>query len=334
MSQPRTPPNGARDELSMGPAVVAGRRPRGAVWDALFAGLTRTAAGLVLVLMAAIAAFLVLRAVPALRKDTVNFFTATQWSPDDTPPAFGIGALAYGTVVTSTLALLMAVPVAVGVALYLTHIAPRRLAQPMAYLVDLLAAVPSVVYGLWGLIFLVPAIGPFSAFLSERFGWIPFFASDGIFGKSMFTASVVLAIMVLPIIAAISREVFRQVPADHIEAAYALGATRWEMMRTAVLPYGRPGVISATVLGFGRALGETIAVALVLSANYQITYRILTPGGNTIAANIANTYGEAGHNGRGALIASGLVLFAITLVVNLVARSVVARRKDLSGAQG
>ncbi|MHB1472734.1 MAG: phosphate ABC transporter permease subunit PstC [Dermatophilaceae bacterium] len=330
---PDLPPAVAREELSAGHPPATGRRPPGAPADALFAGLTRGAATLVLLLIAAITAFLVLRAIPAVRKDTVNFFTATQWSPDDTPPVFGIGALAYGTVVTSVLALIMAVPVAIGVALFITHVAPRRLAQPMGYLVDLLAAVPSVVYGLWGLIFLVPAIRPFSAFLSDRFGWIPFFASDGIFGKSMFTASVVLAIMVLPIIAAISREVYRQVPTDHIEAAYALGATRWEMLRTAVLPYGRPGVISATVLGFGRALGETIAVAMVLSANYEITYKILTPGGNTIAANIANTYGEAGPNGRGALIASGLVLFAITLVVNFVARAIVARRKDLSGAQ-
>lgn len=290
-----------------------------------FAGAARGSGILLLGIMAAIAAFLILQSIPAIAANQSNFLTSLGWDPDATPSRFGIGALAFGSVLTSVLALLMGVPVAVGVALVTSHYAPRWVGRPLGYMVDLLAAVPSVVFGLWGLIYLVPAIIPLSRLLSRYLGFIPLFASDGTFGKSVFAASVVLAVMVLPIVAAISREVFVQTPRDHIEAAWALGSTKWEMVRLAVLPYGRSGVISAAVLGFGRAIGETIAVALVLSANYQISLRILQPGGNTIAANIANRWGEAGEVGRGALIASGLVLFAITLVVNFTARAIVRR---------
>ncbi len=302
--------------------------------DRLFRRTTFSSAVLLLVLLVAIALFLLDRALPAIEKDSTNFLTTTSWFPDNTPPVFGIAALVYGTVVTSLLAVVMASAVAIGVALSITQYVPKSLARPIGYLVDLLAAVPSVVYGLWGLFWLVPAIMPLSKWLGEYFGWIPIFQSQGIFGKSIFTASVVLAIMILPVIAAISREVFLQVPREHQEAAYALGSTKWEMIRLAVLPYGRPGLISAVVLGFGRAMGETIAVAMVLSANYQITSHLLTPGGNTLAANIANTFGDAGTIGQGALIASGLVLFAITLVANFSARAIVARRKEFRGAAG
>ena len=318
--RPPAPPDIEPPELS------GSRRAR--LGDRIFRGMSSGSATLVLVLLAAIAIFLLKQALPAIHKDSVNFITYKGWAPDETPSKWGIAALLYGTVVTSALALLMAVPVAVGVALWLTNYAPRRLARPLGYLIDLLAAVPSVVFGLWGLVWLVPHMIPVSAWLSKYFGWIPIFDSDGAFGKSIFTASVLLAIMILPIIAAVSREVFLQVPADHKEAAWALGSTRWEMIRMAVLPYGRPGIISAAVLGFGRALGETIAVALVLSANYEISHKILEPGGNTIAANIANTFGEAGGVGRGALIASGLVLFILTLIVNFGARAIIARRKE------
>jgi phosphate transport system permease protein len=284
-----------------------------------------------LLIMAAIAVFLVLQAIPALNADTTNFLTTLKWAPDNTPSSFGIAALAFGSVLTSLLALIMSVPVAVGVALAISHYAPQWLARPLAYMVDLLAAVPSVVFGLWGLIYLVPNILEPSRSLNKYLGFIPLFASNGTYGKSIFAASVVLAVMVIPIIAAISREVFIQTPRDHIEAAWAIGATKWEMVRTAILPYGRSGVISGTVLGFGRAIGETIAVALVLSANYEISLHILQPGGNTIAANIANRYGEAGDIGRGALIASGLVLFIITLIVNFGARAIVRRRGQGDG---
>jgi phosphate transport system permease protein len=293
--------------------------------DALFAGLARGSGMTLLVIMAAVAAFLLVKAIPAIAVDHANFLTGREWEPDAAPARFGIAALAFGSVLTSVLALLMGVPVAVGVGLVASHYAPRWVARPLGYTVDLLAAVPSVVFGLWGLVYLVPAMIPLSGWLARYLGFIPLFAGDGVFGKSVFVASVVLAVMVLPIVAAISREVFAQTPVDQVEAAWALGATKWEVIRLAVLPHGRPGVISAAVLGFGRAVGETIAVALVLSANYQISWRILVPGGNTIAANIANRYGEAGEVGRGALIASGLVLFGITLLVNLAARAIARR---------
>ena len=278
-------------------------------------------------MITAIAVFLVVKAVPAIRADQSNFLTTLQWNPDGARPSFGIAALAFGSVLSSAIALLLAVPVAVGVSLFTSHYAPRGVARPLGYVVDLLAAVPSVVFGLWGLFYLVPHLVPLSRFLNRYLGIIPVFASDGTYGKSLLAASVVLAVMVLPIVAAVSREVFLQVPRDQIEAALALGATRWEVTRTAVLPYGRSGVIAAAVLGFGRAIGETIAVAMVLSANYQINIHILEPSGNTIAANIANRYGEAGAIGRGALIASGLVLFAITLVVSFGARAIIQRRR-------
>jgi len=298
---------------------LAHARPRRG--DARFRLLVRAAAVFLLALLAAIAVFLVLQAIPALRDDKTNFFTTLRWDPDGSG-SFGIAALAFGSVLSSVLALLIGVPVAVGVALLTSHYAPRALARPLGYLVDLLAAVPSVVFGLWGLVYLVPHLIPLSQFLSRYLGFIPLFASNGTFGKSVLAASVVLAVMILPIVAAISREVFSAAPTDHLEAAYALGATKWEVMTTAVLPYGRSGVISGVVLGFGRAIGETIAVALVLSANFGISWRILEPSGNTIAANVANQYGQAGPLGRDALIASGLVLFAITLAVNFGARAI------------
>jgi phosphate transport system permease protein len=321
---------------------VRERWRKGETQDRIFGVVVILAGYLVLAVLAAIAVFLVVKAVPALNKNLENFFTFKNWTPDGTVPAknglddvahpqFGIGALAFGTVFTSFLALLMAVPVAIGVALFIAYYAPRRLAQGLGYIVDLLAAVPSVVYGLWGLIFLVPHLIPLSEWLARYFGWIPILNTSGGFGKSVFAAALVLAVMILPIIAAISREVFLQVPQTQREAALALGATRWEMIRYSVLPFGKSGVASATVLGFGRALGETIAVALVLSSNFEIVYKIFTPGGNTIAANIANQYGDAGKIGLGALIASGLVLFVITLIVNLFARFI-ARRAIPAGA--
>jgi phosphate ABC transporter permease subunit PstA/phosphate ABC transporter permease protein PstC len=304
--------------------------------DAVFGGLVSASAWFLLLLMGAIAAFLVFRAVGALGANHANVVTYTgTWDPDGQghpkadgspgPAMFGIGTLAWGTLITSLFAILFAGPVAVGVALFITQYAPRRLAQLLGLLVDLLAAVPSIVYGLWGFLFLVPHMTGASEFVSRFLGWIPFFESNGAFGRSVFSAGVVLAIMILPIIAAISREVFLQTPSDQVEAAYALGATRWEMVKLAVLPYGRSGVGSAIVLGFGRALGETIAVAMILSSTFGFTTRFLQPGGNTIAANIANTFGSALKNGQGALIASGLVLFIVTFGVNLLARRITSR---------
>ena len=300
--------------------------------DRVFAGLSQGAGVALLVVLAAIGVFLVVRAVPALRANEGSFLTDVAWDPNARPPVFGIAALAFGTLLSSVLALLMALPVALGVALFIAYYAPRRLAGVLGYVVDLLAAVPSVVYGLWGIFFLNDHVRAFSALLDRHLSWIPLFDADGVYGRSLFLASIVLAIMILPIIASLSREVFLQVPTAQQEAALALGATRWEMIRTAVIPFGRPGVIGATMLGFGRALGETIAVALVLSPAFVISLAVLAPSqGNTIAANIALGFAEASEIGRGALIASGLVLFAITLLVNMLARAVIYRRAEFTG---
>jgi phosphate transport system permease protein len=301
--------------------------------DRLFRGLSGASGITLLVIIGGIGVFLVAQAIPALRADTSSFLTTREFLPEADPAVFGVAALAFGTVLSSFLALVMAVPVALGVALFITQVAPRRLAALLGGLVDLLAAVPSVVYGLWGVAYLNAKIVPVSSGLHAAFGWIPLFGdTGGRYGRSLFLAAVVLAIMVLPIVAALSREIFLQVPAGNREAAYALGATRWEMIRTAVLPFSRPGVTAAVMLGLGRALGETIAVALVLLSNFDIRIKVLGPGGNTIAANIATKFGEYGPTGRGALIATGLVLFAITFVVNLAARGIVYRSARRFGA--
>ncbi|MGW5785597.1 phosphate ABC transporter permease subunit PstC [Streptomyces sp. NPDC003757] len=300
--------------------------------DRIFVGLSRGSGILVLVIMAAIAAFLTYRAVLAISDDEANFFTSFEWNPTGSPPQFGIAVLAYGTVVSSVIAMAIAVPVSVGIALFITHYAPRRLGGLIGYVIDLLAAVPSIVYGLWGALVLVPHLDGLYGWLDEYLGWTGILEWNGGAGRSLFTVGILLAIMILPIITNVSREVFRQVPRMHEEAALALGATRWEVIRMSVLPFGRSGVISASMLGLGRALGETMAVAMVLSPTFDITPSLLDPGGGTFAQNIASKFNEATQMGRDALIASGLVLFVITLLVNGGARMIIARRKEYSGA--
>jgi phosphate transport system permease protein len=293
-----------------------------------FRGLSTAAGAMVLVIIVAIAIFLISKAVPALQADKASFLTTKEWFPNDAQPRFGIAALAFGTVLSSVIALIVAVPVALGIALFLSHYAPRRLATPLGFVIDLLAAVPSVVFGLWGRDVFLNPVRDFSVWLNHYFGWIPLFGGDGPFGRSIMLGSLVLAIMVLPIVTSLSREVFQQTPLMNEEAALALGATKWEMVRTAVLPYGKPGVLAAVMLGLGRALGETIALALTLGTVFNISFNLIQNGGNSIAANIANTFGEANNTGRGALIASGLLLFAITLVVNMAARAIIYRRRE------
>ncbi|HEY9366910.1 phosphate ABC transporter permease subunit PstC [Streptomyces sp.] len=301
--------------------------------DRIFLGLSRGSGITLLVIMAAIAGFLTYRAVLGISQDSTNFLTTSEWNPAGKPPVFGIAVLAFGTVVSSVIAMAIAVPVAIGIALFISHYAPRKLAAPLAYVVDLLAAVPSIIYGLWGAIFLVPYLDGLNKWLNEYMGWTYIFdkSSDGP-ARSLFTVGILLAIMILPIITNVTREVFLQVPRMHEEAALALGATRWEVIRMSVLPFGRSGIISASMLGLGRALGETIAVAVVLSPSFLISGHLLDPGGGTFAQNIASKFNEADEFGRDALIASGLVLFAITLLVNGAARWIIARRKEYSGA--
>jgi phosphate transport system permease protein len=315
-----------------GPPVVSSDISGAAVrpGDRVFRGLTIAAGTTVLVIMAAIAIFLVYRSVPALRADTVNFFTFSQWLPDQNPVQFGIAALLFHTLVTGILAMLIAVPVALGVALFITYYAPRRAAAGLGYLIDLLAAVPSIVYGLWGFAFLAPHLTGLTLFLDKWLGWIPLFdyqLQNRPNNLTDFTAGIILAIMILPIISSISREVFRQVPSEQVEAALALGATRWEMIRTSVLPFGKAGAVSASILGLGRALGETLAVTIVLSNVYGISWHLTQTGGVTFASNIALKYGEAGDTGTGALIASGLCLFVITLAVNFSAQLLIGRQQ-------
>jgi phosphate transport system permease protein len=243
--------------------------------------------------------------------------------------------LVYGTLIAATVALILATPVAIGVALYISHYSPRRLGQTLGYLVDLLAAVPSVVYGLWGIQFLAPHMVPVYEWLDKHAGFIPFFAGPAsATGRTIMTACIVLAVMILPIMTAICREIFLQTPRLHEEAALALGATRWEMARLAIFPYARSGIVSAAMLGLGRALGETLAVAMVLSvtAGTVTANLISSTNPSTIAANIALSFGEASGRTVNVLIASGLVLFVITFLVNFAARAVVDRRKDFSGA--
>ncbi len=318
-------PVGPASTVSNAGAPAPSRARRG---DQVFRAVTLAAGIFTLGILAAIGVFLLIQAIPALTHDKGNFFTTKTWSPDGTA-VFGIAALAFGTVLSSLLALVIAFPVALGVALFIVEYAPRRLSRVLGYAVDMLAAVPSVVYGLWAVYFLLKNMIPLQRFLSVHLGWIPLFADPehkaARYSQSIFAAGIILAIMVLPIIAAISREVLSQVDPAQREAALALGATHWEMIRTAVLPPSRPGIIGATMLGLGRALGETIAVALVIGATFDVSLHILVPGGNSIAANIANLFGESGITGRSALIASGLVLFAITLAVNLAARAIIYR---------
>ncbi|MFC8571375.1 phosphate ABC transporter permease subunit PstC [Streptomyces sp. NPDC057245] len=300
--------------------------------DRIFLGLSRGSGILVLVIMAAIATFLTYRAVLAISEDEANFLTSFEWNPTGSPPEFGIAVLAYGTVVSSIIAMAIAVPISVGIALFITHYAPRKLGGLIGYVIDLLAAVPSIVYGLWGALVLVPHLDGLYGWLDDYLSWTGIFEWNGGAGRSLFTVGILLAIMILPIITNVSREVFRQVPRMHEEAALALGATRWEVIRMSVLPFGRSGVISASMLGLGRALGETMAVAMVLSPTFDITASLLDPGGGTFAQNIASKFNEATPMGRDALIASGLVLFVITLLVNGGARMIIARRKEYSGA--
>lgn len=298
--------------------------------DRAFRLLTGSAGAAVLLIMAAIAVFLVYRAIPALRADHANFFTEQRWDADGSPSRYGIAAALYFTLLTSTIAMLLAVPVAVGVALFITYHAPRRLSAGMAYVVELLAAVPSIVYGLWGFAFLAPHMTGLVTWLDRWFGWtvvLRFRPTGEPNNFSPATAGVVLAIMILPIVSSISREVFRQVPTDQIEAAQAIGATRWETVRLAVLPVSRAGVASAAILGLGRALGETLAITMVLSTAYTINFHVTETGGVTFASIIVLKYGEAGTVGTGALIAAGLCLFLLTLGVNFAGNLIIRRRK-------
>lgn len=296
--------------------------------EGTFAGLTKGAGIAILAILAGVTLFLLVQAWPAL-------FAASADVPGNGGLGDYIAPLALGTVLSATIALLVATPAAVAIALFLTHYAPRRLAKSLGYVIDILAAIPSIVYGMWGISVLAgAAVGP-QRWLADHVGFLPIFEGPvSLTGRTMLVTSLVLAVMILPIITAIVREIFAQTPALHQEAALALGATRWEMIRTTVLPFGKSGIISAAMLGLGRALGETMAVAFLLSASGGVTFNLISqdnPG--TIAANIALDFPYATGIGVNVLIATGLVLFLITLVVNTTARLIINRRPRTTGGK-
>lgn len=300
--------------------------------DRAYRLITTGAAMASLVVMGLIFLFLLVQSWPAIRQAGWHFFTEFQWRPDDSPAIYGIGSMMFGTVVISIIALLLAVPVSIGTALFINEYAPRRSRTVLVSLIDLLAAVPSLIFGLWGLKFLQPRMNGLTRFLGDHLGFIPIFKTKGIFGSSMFVCGVVLALMVIPIITSVSRAVMAEVPRVYCEAALALGGTRAGMVKEVILPFGKGGLVGASMLGLGRALGETIAIALILSFDFTVSPHILQPGGSSVAGTIAIRFGEASDNGRSALVGAGLALFVLTLLVNMLARAVVGRTKAPKGA--
>jgi phosphate transport system permease protein len=301
--------------------------------DRIFKNLTTGAGIVVVALIGLIGLFLLVQAIPALKVDKVGFLSSRMWSTTDPKNmSFGILDLLQVTIATSVVALVIAMPVSLGIALFLTQYAPKRLARAFAYVIDLLAAVPSIIFGLWGILVLAPAIEPVAKWINGTFSWIPIFAPGNVAPSvrgTIFTAGVVLAVMLLPIITSLTREVFERTPTPQIEGALALGATRWEVVRTTVLPFGKAGYIGASMLGLGRALGETIALAVILliPVGRPFDWSIFD-GGATFASKIAANYSEFNNpTSAGAYIAAGLVLFLLTFVVNFAARAIIADKK-------
>ena len=309
-------------------------RPRASrLADPLFRGALTALAALILALIAFFFVFLISKAHPAFARFGVfGFALHNDWNVSR--DIYEAWSMVVGTLLTSAIALVIGVPVAVAAALYVTELCPRAARGPLAILIDLLAAVPSVVYGLWGVFVLIPKLKPAEQWVSDTFSFLPFVGGQ-VAGPNIFVAGLILAIMILPIVSAVSREVVKTVPVDHKEAALALGATRWEMIRIAVLPYARVGIVGASMLGLGRAIGETIAVTLVIGNAPNVPRHIFDQG-YTLAAVIANEFGEAANNPLhvGALIAAGLVLFVLTLAVNAAARAIVNRSGRRATAVG
>ena len=323
------PPLG--DELHV-PRVIALNRTRP---DRLFRAICLAAGLVTLVVLVLIGFFLLTRAMPALRAGGLRFFTTQELPPQPVAgQPFGIAALIFGTVEISLIALLLAVPVSIATALFITEYAPGGLKRPLISIVELLAAVPSLIYGLWGFFFLQPRMIGVSDWLNQHASFIPLFRVDQrLFTSSPFVAGVVLALMVVPICTAVMREVFSQAPPGEKEGALALGATRWGVIRAVVLPFGKGCIIGGSMLGLGRALGETIAVAIIISPIFTITPHILQSGGNSIPATIVLRFSESSGLGLSVLMAAGLTLFVLTLVVNMIASLVVSRSRSGQGVE-
>jgi phosphate transport system permease protein len=306
------------------PFEIAVRRP---VADKIYRSVAYCSGGSTLAIMGLIGLFLVIKSWPALRHAKLSFLTETRWVPEG--GHFGILAVLVGTFMIAMVAMAIAIPVAIGASLFITDYSPRWMRRPLTSLVDLLAAIPSLIYGLWGRAFLQPRLLGVARWLTDHLGFIPIFhTTTRNFTASAFIAGVVVSLMVLPIATAVMREVFSQAPPGEKEGALALGATRWAMVRTVVLPFGKGGIIGGSMLGLGRALGETIAVVLIISPLFKPSIHILQTGTNSFSALIANESGEASPFGISALMAAGLVLFLITLIVNAVASIVVRRSRS------
>jgi len=324
---PHVSPGAPADDV---PRAIAARASRG---DLVFRGLLRAAGLAVLLITGMILLFLILRSTSAFQRAGFGFFTTASFFPE-TSNQFGVAALLPDSALIAVVALIIAVPVGVATAIYISEYAPHAIQRPLIAVIDLMAAIPSIIYALWGLFFLMPRILGFDKWLSHHAGFIPIFhftKSDtiGNYVGAMFIAAIVVSLMVIPIVTSLSRQVFSQAPQGEREAAYALGSTKWGMIRSVVLPFGRAGVIGASMLGLGRALGETIAVTFILTPlTYAFSFHVLEGGGNSITAEIANFVRQYDAKGVAALLACGLVLFVFTLIVNTLASIVINRSRS------
>jgi len=333
---------GTRTEVIQSPVTTITDKPRRLVSasdgpDIAFRWIARGSGTIVVTVMLLVGLFLAYQGFQALHVAGPSFITEQSWDPNS--GKFGIAAVLAGTAFIALTAISFALPLSLGTALYISEYAPAKIKNALVTIVDLMAAVPSVVYGLWGLFFLSPNVLPVSQWISTYLGWIPIFAVDGFdqndplssptaFAASTFIAGIVVALMVAPITSSIMREVFTQAPLGEREGALALGATKWGMISSVVLPFGRGGIIGGTMLGLGRALGETIAVFLIISPVFVIQPHILEKGANSISALIALRYNEASKFEISALMAAGLSLFVITLIVNFIASTIIGRSRS------
>jgi phosphate transport system permease protein len=312
--------------------------------DRTFRGISTGSGVIVLAIMCLVGVFLTTNAIKAITSvGPVGFLTIQEWSPETNH--FGIAAVLTGTVLIAMVALIVALPLSLGTSLFITEVARGGFQRSLTSIVDLMAAVPSVVYGIWGLMFLQNYVRGFAAWISTWFGWIPIFAVDGadpsnplpntaLYGSSTFIAGLVVALMIVPMMTSMMRESFSRAPIGEREGAYALGATRWGMIRSVVLPFGKGGIIGGTMLGLGRALGETIAIYLIISPLFSINFHILQKGANSVASMIALKYGEANDFSMSALMAAGLALFVLTMIVNFTASTIIARSRSGAESEG
>jgi len=318
----------APTKVTPAPRVIT-TKPR--VSDQIFRGIVTAFSFSALVILSLIALFLLLKGFNTFKEQGFGFITNFEWSVTQDEAGkdvthFGLQAMLIGTVVISFVALFIAVPLSVLTALFLTFYAPERVKKILVTIVDLMAAFPSILYGLWGFFVLMPMAVYWAKLLHKWLGWIYIFdVPDPVFSRSPFIAGIVLSVMIIPIITSVSREVFSQTPLDRVQAAYALGATRFGMIKAVAFPYARSGIVGGAMLGLGRAMGETVAVYTVLNIVYKINWHVLIGAGGNVASMILLKFGEATQGEVKALMAAGLVLFVVTLIVNSIADLIVAR---------